>query len=235
MCCVLCGGSRAALAVGEQRWLRRGGCCFRSPGRRRLAAPGRRAPRLRRPLTSSERKAPPTLTSAAAEPKPMRTGKLPTWTTVMVVRRAGPARPRRRRPGPSQYNDPDVICIFPPRGRLGTSRCGLTFSLRYLASLPVVARAGFGGCHTRMIVTVITVTTAPARTVADSDTVRTIRVRTESADTEIWTPQQRLLPPGLVAGGPGPLRRLRSGIIGSSATQLESCHPQFTKKIETYQ
>ena len=37
-------------------------------------------------------------------------------------------------PGPperctEQYNDPDLICILPPRWRLG--RCGLSFSLRY--------------------------------------------------------------------------------------------------------
>ena len=37
MCCVLCGGSGAVLAAGEQLWLRQGGCCFRSPGLR-LAA-----------------------------------------------------------------------------------------------------------------------------------------------------------------------------------------------------
>ena len=37
--------------------------------------------------------------------------------------------PGPREPCIEQYNDPDVICILPPRWRLG--RCGLSFSLRY--------------------------------------------------------------------------------------------------------
>ena len=37
--------------------------------------------------------------------------------------------PGPREPCTEQYNDPDVICIPPPRWRLG--RCGLSFSLRY--------------------------------------------------------------------------------------------------------
>ena len=37
--------------------------------------------------------------------------------------------PGPREPCTKQYNDPDVICILPPRWRLG--RCGLSFSLRY--------------------------------------------------------------------------------------------------------
>ena len=38
-------------------------------------------------------------------------------------------RPGPREPWTEHYNDPDVICILPPRWRLG--RCGLSFSLRY--------------------------------------------------------------------------------------------------------
>ena len=63
------------------------------------------------------------------------------FTFFRVVMGLRPGKdPGPREPCTEQYNDPDVICIPPPRWRLG--RCGLSFSLRYASSARVDTVAG---------------------------------------------------------------------------------------------